>query len=507
MRVGIGGVFQETNTYVTEWTGAGSVDRFVVTAHRDMIDAYQGSLTEIGGALAAASDLGVQAIPLTFAIATPGPTVSAGAYAELSGRLLGDIAASGPLDALVLVLHGAGVAQDIDSLELDLLRRVRATVGPAVPIVATLDLHSTLPSAAADLADLLLPYHHYPHTDMAERGREAMERAVNLAAERRTPITAIVHVPLIVTAGATAPGEPMAELLEACQRIEEAEGVIDASIQHGFPFSDVEEAGVHVGVSVDPAGPADAQALAAELAALVWERRDALVKNAVGAEEAVAEAIALARTAGTGRPVILSDSSDNPGGGAPGDGTHILRALMAANVSSALIAALTDGAAVAQAHAAGAGAMIDIDLGGRMGPLQGGPVACRAMVKAVTDGRWVATTPMGRGASYDMGPTALLGVDGIDLIVCTEPTQVFDPAVLAIHGVTATQYDIVVLKSSTHFRAGFEAVAGAIVTADAPGVTSLDLSAYPRQATARPPYPLDDHADWSPYDVAPVHHG
>ena len=504
MRVGIGGVFQETNTYVTEWTGAGSIDRFVVTAHAEMLDAYRGSLTEIGGAIAGAADLGVEAIPLTFAIATPGPTVSAVAYTDLSGRLLDDIAAAGPLDALVLVLHGAGVVEGIESLELDLLRRIRAAIGTTVPVVVTLDLHSTLPSAAADLADLLLPYHHYPHTDMADRGREAMERAVQLAGERLRPRTVIVHVPLIVTAGATAPGEPMAEILEACLRLEGRTGVIDASIQHGFPFSDVAEAGVHVGVSVDPEGPADAVALAIELAALVWERRAALVKQAVGADDAVAQALTLAGSAYPGRPVILSDSSDNPGGGAPGDATHVLRALLAAEVHSALIAALTDPTAVAQAHAAGPGQVIDVALGGRMGPLQGEPVTCRATVKAVTDGRWVATTAMGRGAAYDMGSTALLGIGGIDLIVCTEPTQVFDPAVLAIHGVTAGQYDIVALKSSTHFRAGFEDESAAIVTADAPGVTSLNLTTYPRHATARLPYPLDDRADWYPHDSVGV---
>ena len=103
-----------------------------------------------------------------------------------------------------------------------------------------------------------------------------------------------------------------------------------------------------------------------------------------------------------------------------------------------------------------------------------------------------------------MGSTALLGIGGIDLIVCTEPTQVFDPAVLAIHGVTAGQYDIVALKSSTHFRAGFEDESAAIVTADAPGVTSLNLTTYPRHATARLPYPLDDRADWSPHDSVGV---
>lgn len=502
MRVGIGGVFQETNTYVTGWTGPGSVDRFVVTVGEEMLDAYRGTLTEIGGAMEAAAALEVDVVPLVFAIATPGPTVSASAYAELSARLLGDVAAAAPLDALVLVLHGAGAVEGIDSLELDLLARVRATVGPTLPVIVTLDLHSTLPSAAADVADLLLPYHHYPHTDMAERGREAMERAVLLTRTGMRPQTVVMHVPLIVTAGATTPGEPMADLLEECRRIEASPGVIDASIQHGFPFCDVPEAGVHVSVSVDPHGPADARALTVELADLVWDRRASLVARAMGAAEAVAQALDLATTAADGHPVIVSDSSDNPGGGAPGDSTHVLRALLDAGAPSVLVAAITDPTTVASAHRAGQGAVVDVALGGRMGPLQGDPVHGRATVKGVTNGRWIATTAMGRGAAYDMGPTALISLGGVDVIVCSEPTQVFDPAVLGIHGVVAADYDVVVLKSSTHYRAGFADTAAGIVTADAPGVTSLDLTTYPRHAARNLPYPLDKDPAWTARETA-----
>ena len=497
MRVGIGGVFQETNTFATDWMGPAGLDRFVVHAHDALDDAYRGTLTEVGGAIEAADRLDVDLVPLTFAIATPGPTVAKVAYDALADRLLTDLHERGSFDAVVLVLHGAGVVEKCGSLELDLVRRVRATVGPTVPVVVTLDLHAMVPAAAVDMVDLLLPYHYYPHTDMADRGREAVEQAVALVAGGRPPrTTAVVHVPLLVTAGATGAGEPMREVLGACWEREGLPGVVDVSVQHGFPFSDVPDAGVHVTVTAVP--PADAARLAVEVAQLVWDRRERLVGAARPVDEAVEDALRLAQSAPPGRPVVVSDSADNPGGGAPGDSTHVLRALLAAGAPSALVAALTDPEAVAAAARAGVGGTIDVALGGRMGPLQGAPVERPAVVRALSDGRWVATTAMGSGAEYDMGPAALLAFDGVEVVVCSEPTQVFDPAVLAALGVGAADYAIVVLKSSTHFRAGFGDVAHAIVTADAPGVTSMDLAAFPRSASAEPPFPLADHDGWVP---------
>jgi len=499
MRIGIGGIYQETNTFATEWMGYASTVDFRVDSFDGLVSAYAGTATEIGGMLGAAADAGVEGVPLVFAIATPGPIISRDCYEWLATRLVESVADAAPLDAIALALHGAGTVEGIGSLELDLVRRVRVVVGPMSPIVATLDLHAMVPDAIFADIDLLLPCHHYPHTDIAHRGREAIDQCITLVKDPTPTRTAVVHVPLLVTAGLTAAGEPMREVLDACTDLETTLGFLDVSVQHGFPFSDVPDAGVHVTVTArDGVDPADA---AEGIARLVWQRRDRLVGRACSADEAVRRATDLARGAPSGCPVVISDGGDNPGGAAPGDSTHLLRACLDAGAPSVLFAALTDPQSAAAAHDAGVGASIDVSLGGRLGPLQGTPVLATAVVQALTDGVWIASIPMGRGASHDMGPTALLRIAGVDVIVCTKPTQVFDPAVLEIHGVAPGDYSMVIVKSSTHFRAGFADLAHAIVTADAPGVTSLDLAAFPRVACDPPLYPLDAHAGWEPATV------
>lgn len=476
MRIGVGGVFQETNTYVTAWSGTAGDDAFEVLVDEEILAAHAGTATEVGGAVAAAAALGVTLVPLLLAVASPGPVVARATYERLAAELLERLAAAGPLDAVVLVQHGAGVAEGLDSFDLDLLSRVRDAVGDDVRVVATFDLHATLPSSAVEVLDAALPYHRYPHTDMAERGDEAVRLAVRLAAEG-APSRALLRVPLLVTSGGTEPGTPMAEVLAHCEQLEALPGVIDVSVMHGFPFADVPEAGAHVSVTV-AAGRGDAAALAEDVAAMLWARRERLVRRALGAEEAVAEAVAVRERAGSG-PVVINESSDNPGGGAPGDGTHLLRALLEVPARS-LLAALTCPRTVARAASAGAGAEVEVEIGGWSAPVQGAPVRAKARVRTLTDGDWVGTTAMGRGARYRMGPTALLRIGHVDVVVCTRPTQVWDPAVIERHGTDPRQYDLVVVKSSQHFRAGFAEMAVAIVAADPPGFTGLDLHALPR---------------------------
>lgn len=489
MRIGIGGVFQETNTFVTAWSGFAGDEHFALFDGEELLDAHADTATEIGGAIAAADQLGAALVPLSFAIASPGPVVAADTYARLSAHLLERLQEAEPLDAVVLVQHGAGVVDGLDSLDLDLLRRVRSVVGGDVRVVATFDLHATLPSAAVEVLDLALPYHHYPHTDMAERGAEAVRLAARLVDEG-APDRALVRVPLLVTAGGTEPGRPMSEVLARCREWETQPGVLDVSVMHGFPFADVPDAGAHVSATV--IGRTDADALAEDVAAFMWERRDRLIARAVGAPEAVAEAVALLAAGGTG-PVVINESSDNPGGGSPGDGTHLLRALLEAPVPS-LLTALTCPSTVERATDAGTGAVIDVALGGWSAPVQGGPVHARAVVLALTDGDWVGTTAMGRGARYQMGRTALLRLDHVDVVVVTRPTQVWDPAVVTRHGVDPVDYSIVAVKSSEHFRAGFSALARGIVTADPPGFCGLDLHALPR-SRASDLYPVAAELD------------
>lgn len=500
VRIGVGGVFQETSTYAAVVRGTTGVDAFDVRRGNDLFDVNDGIATEVGGVLRAAPLLGVDLVPLVLAIASPGPTLDAKVYRALRDELVAMVATTPDLDGLLLVLHGAGVAEGVDSIEIDLVTHLRATVGE-LPIVATLDLHANLGERWAELVDASLPCRLYPHTDLDVRAEEALAVLARLIRSRVRPVTAIVPVPVLCTNGCT-DGGLMAESVEWCRSELAADpSLLDVSLLHGFPYTDAPDAGMHVIVTRIDGDERAADALAARLAARLWDRRSELVAAALSAEEAVAAALRMAER--SDRPVVINETSDNPGGGAPGDGTHVLRALLAARAEGACFACIADADTAAAAHAAGEGARIDVALGGHRGGLQGGPVHTTALVRCLTDGSWVAEGPIATGATFSLGPSALLSIDGVDVVVASRAEQTWDPAVFRIHGVHPEQRRIVVVKSSTHFRAAFEPMAAAVVTADAPGLTALDVSCLPRERHRLPLYPLDAAAVLAPSALQP----
>ncbi|MGH2405412.1 MAG: MlrC C-terminal domain-containing protein [bacterium] len=214
-----------------------------------------------------------------------------------------------------------------------------------------------------------------------------------------------------------------------------------------------------------------------------------------GAADAVAEAV---RAAASGGPVIINETSDNPGGGAPGGGTHLLRAMLAAGLTASAFGTIYDPEVAEASHRAGAGATIRIRLGGKHDRMHGDPLDLEAYVKCLADGRFELTTPMGRGWPVDLGKTARLVVGGLDIVVASKRTQVLDPGPFLLHGIDVARCRIVGLKSSAHFRAGFEGIAKRIVTADPPGITTSNLAHFPYKRLRRPIYPLDPDAKYVP---------
>ena len=193
---------------------------------------------------------------------------------------------------------------------------------------------------------------------------------------------------------------------------------------------------------------------------------------------------------------MINETSDNCGGGTPGDGTHLLRAMLKAKLESACFGFIVDPAVAAEAHAAGCGAAIEVSLGGKYDELHGAPIETRAYVKSLSDGRLVMQA-MSKGAPINLGPMARLVVDGIDVIVASRRSQTFDPEPFLALGIDVNRYRIVALKSSNHFRAGFKDVAGAIVTADPPGLTTHHVEIFPRNRAAAPLWPLHSHAHYA----------
>ncbi len=494
MRIILGGISHETNTYADASFGHTELDDFSITRGEEIVARSVGTRSFIGGMLSAADKLGAEVVPTYRAYAQPSGTIARGAYDTMKAELLSAIEAALPADAVALELHGAGVVDGVDDLEGDLAGAVRDIVGPDVPIVAPLDLHGNITMRMAETIDLMFGVHYYPHVDAFERGEEAVAALPDLIAGRLKPSTYVEYLPMLMPPACT-DLDPARLTNELCWQLEGTEGVVDVTFFHGFPFTDTPEAGSHIVVTTN-GDAALARQLAKQVATSVWERRSSFLPESDTPELAVRQARDAVAKGNV--PVVINETCDNTGGGAPGDSTHLLRALIEAGVENTCFGFMYDPEVAEAAHRAGVGSKIDVTLGGKHDEMHGAPLNLSVYVKALTDGRFTYTNPMMAGLRENLGKMARLQVGGIDVLVGSARSQTFDPEVFRLNGIDVTRFDIVALKSSQHFRAGFGDLAGAIVTSDAPGLTTLRVDAFDRHRAAGPLWPKDPAASYEP---------
>jgi microcystin degradation protein MlrC len=483
-RIAIGEFAHETNTFCPEPTTTGPFKEYQWFHGDEIVHTHSGNRTYLGGMLAAADERGIEVVPTFVANAYPSGTITRAAYDEIIGTLLDEITRAMPLDAVCLSLHGAGVAEGIDDLEGAVLAAVRERVGPDMPIAASLDLHGNITPLMLAHADGLFGNWHYPHTDSYERGAEAMEFLSRLLKHEIAPVMHLEQLPVMIPTCST-DLEPGKRLNALCREWEQRPGMIDCTIFHGFPYTDVPAVGMSV-LTIADNDPALAEAAGKAVAEAIWEAREEYRPEILTTTEAITRALAVPEG-----PVVINDTSDNPGGGSPGDSTHLLRTMLAMQLENACYAYIFDPETAAQAHAAGVGATIDVRLGGKTDDLHGAPIEAAAYIKCLTDGQFRLTTPMGRGMQVNIGPMARLQIGGVDVLVGSVRQQVLDDEIFLLHGIDVRRYRIVAVKSSAHFRAGYTHLATAIIAADAPGATTLDLSGFPYQHIRRTMWPLD----------------
>ncbi len=484
MRIAIAGIAHETNTYCRDLTPLTDFDVLRGSA----LLATGGEETDVGGMVTACDALGVDAVPILYASTQPSGTIAASAYEALREEILAGLreAACG---GVALALHGAGVAERADDLEADLAEAVRAVVGPQVPVVATFDLHGNVSQRMADALDGVFACHQYPHVDMHERGREAIELIVSIGSGAVRPVVHVERLPLILPTTTTISGIGK-EVLELALAAEAPEEVVDVSWFHGFGYADTPVVGSAVAVT-SRGGAERAARTARSVAVELWQRREAFRPQSLSADEAVARAVAVPG------PVVINETSDNCGGGAPGDGTHLLRAMLDARLERACFGFIVDPAVARQACEAGLGRTIEVSLGAKYDDLHGRPVEAPARVHALHDGR-IVLQAMFRGRQQDLGPLARLEIGGIDVVVSSRRSQTFDAEPFLACGIDVSRYHVVGLKSSNHFRAYYQDRVAAIVTADPPGMTSLDVASFPRRRLEGPAWPVDEDARYAP---------
>lgn len=487
MRFFIAMFSHETNTFSTIPTDRRQFEARDLRYGGEILEAYRSTGTCLGGMIDAAAAGGVTLVPSLAAAASPAGRVAAGFFDGTRERLLADLRAAGPLDGILLDLHGAMVPEHTEDGEGDLLRAVRETVGPSVPVAVTLDFHANVTAEMVRHATLLHGYKTYPHVDMDARGREATERLLDVVAGRIRPTVAWRQPALLppIAGQLTARG-PMRRLSDLAAEMAKDPKVVSISVFAGFPLADIKDAGLSIYVATD-ADRRLADALADRLAATAWEHRREFLHAALPVGEAVARALAA-----DGHPVILADIADNTGGGAGGDTTEILRELLRVGARGTTVACIWDAEAVQACVAAGVGATLTVPVGGKVDPSHGAPVEITGRVRTLSDGRFIHKGPMFRGLQGRLGPTAVLDANDLKIILISLRWQTLDPEMLRFVGIDPTAEKILVVKSSVHYRAAFEPLAHTIIEVDAPGLSSSNLARFTFKHVRRPIFPLDE---------------
>ena len=482
-RILIAGFQHETNTFAPSKATYASFERgegFPAMARGQDVLALRDVNIPAGGFIQAATRYGWTLLPVIWTGASPSAHVTEDAFERIAGEIV-DAARQGGFDAIYLDLHGAMVAEHVDDGEGTLLARLREVVGSDMPLVASLDLHANVTQRMLDAADALVAYRTYPHVDMAKTGVRAAELLERLLARKthearpaRWHVAARRLPFLIPINGMCTMLEPARGMYAALEELEGA-GAVSLSFAPGFPAADFPECG-----PVIWGYGADAQAVEAAVQTL-YDRM--LADEAawevpfLSPDDAVREAMHLARDAT--RPVVIADTQDNPGAGGDSNTMGMLRALLRNGAQGAAIGLIWDPAVAQAAHEAGVGAVIDVALGGVSGVPGDEPLRERFDVLKLSDGVCRFGGPMMHGMLADVGPVALLGIGGVQVVVSGGKAQMLDRNLYRVGGVEPEAMKILVNKSSVHFRADFQGIAHAVLVAKAPGPMTADPADLP----------------------------
>ena len=474
-RIVFGGFLHETNTFgpslatYKDFVGGGGYGR--MSEGEDLREKVRGVNAAIGGAMEVGEQEGWECIPTLYCMASPSAHVTEDAFERITTRLLELIAQAGEIDGICLDLHGAMVTQHLDDGEGEILKRIRAQVGADLPITVSLDLHANVTPLMVEMADVLESYRTYPHVDMAETGRRSARMMARLLAGEKFAKAFRQIDFLTAISWQTTFENPAKALYEKLEDLTADPRCPSLSFNMGFPAADFPDCGM----AITAYGPgAD---IAAEQLALAVEAAEADFAGPVWSpEEGVREAMRIAQTAS--KPVVISDTQDNPGAGGDSDTMGMLRALVSCGASGA-IGNIFDPESAAACHAAGEGATIKLALGAKSKIPGDAPFEAEFLIEKLTDGRFLAKGGYYSGRMMDMGPSALLRIGEVKVALVSSKAQMADREMFRSLGVPPEEEKILVVKSSNHFRADFQPIAETILVCAAPGPMAVDPATLP----------------------------
>jgi len=476
----------ETNTFSPVPT---PIERFgspSVATGDEVYRLFKGTGTGLGAFLDVADAEGMEIVTPIAGNAAPSGAVEARAYDLMCDAICEAIEKG--CDVCFLDLHGAMVAETTPDGEGSLLKRIRA-IAPLLPIGVSLDLHANITDEIVANCTALVGYKTYPHIDMYEAGEHAGRILVRSLAGEISPVMRWGNRPILAqTLRMGHEDAPMGPLLEQARDLER-DGLLAASVFGGFPLADIWNAGLSV-VTVAHGSAEQAEHARETLLDAAWEVRDEFVFESAPLTNTIERASKI-----LDGPTILLDHADNSASGGTQDTMAVLAEVLKQGLEDVAMFAICDSQAVAQMVAAGVGNEVRLALGGKVDMptigLRGEPLTLSGRVRAITDGDYEITVPMGRGTMMSMGRTAVFETAGVQIVVISRHTEPFDLGCFRSVGIEPTRKRYLILKSRIHYRAGFRAIASHEIPCDGVGVTSSDNSLFDFKAVRRPIYPLE----------------
>ncbi|HYZ87129.1 MAG TPA: M81 family metallopeptidase, partial [Bryobacteraceae bacterium] len=453
-RVAIAGFLHESNTFLSVPTG---FDLFASTSYSvgpALVDRWLGGKHELSGMLAGANANGWELRPLLATFAVPSGTIEAECFERIACEMLTQLEAAGPIDGLLLALHGATVSADFPDADGEILRRIRERVGPDLPIVCTLDLHANVSRQMVRHATAITAYRSNPHLDQYDRGLEAADLMRRILTGEARPAMALETPPLVIEiAQQHTTADPARGLYDDLQAVLAWPGILSASVAMGFYYADVEEMGASF-LAVADADRSLAEDAVKWMAQRAWQRRNEFVGALPSVNEAVRAAAQRELT-----PVVLLDVGDNVGGGSPGDSTILLEEIYRQRVSNALVV-LCDPEAVKACVATGVRETIALTVGGKTDTRHGASVPIEGRIRTISDGLFTETQVRHGGWTHnDQGVTAVIETPEQHTIVLTSrrmaPMSLEQVVSLGIH---PERKRILIVKGVVAPRAAYEPV-------------------------------------------------
>ena len=485
MRIAIGGIMHESNTFATTKADR---QRFVAGSlafGAELLPVWREAHHEVGGFIAGAAQFGYELVPTVMAWATPsGPTDDA-VLDEVVEKII-SMCQEQPIDGLLLALHGAMVTPKFPSADTEVLRRVRNALGTKLPISVTLDFHANCAPQMAEYANALVGYQTYPHIDQRQRGLLASELLVRTIRGEIHPVTYIAKRPLIANIlGQGTDRDPMRALMKAARECEQLPKLLSASVMGGFQYADVPDMGPAIITVADGDLPL-AKQTAEKLAEQMWQVRQEFAVPCPSPAEAVRMAMAEERG-----PVLLIDLGDNIGGGSAGDGTVILTELLRQKATD-FIVVLYAPQAVKRCLTIGVNGQFSGMVGGQVDRLHGEPVPLQGVTLCLHDGKWLETEARHGGRRQnDQGATIVLRLAGNNTVVLNSlQTPPFSLGQLTSLGLKPEKAKIIVVKAALAYKAAYAPLSAKIIEVDTPGATAVNPAHFEYRHLRECLYPL-----------------